>query len=349
VETIATRFGGIPQGLPRFALPWNLPGPAEAPFVLNWDTLRALLPSAVAIALLGAIESLLSAVVADAMAQTRHDPDAELVALGVGNLLCPFFGGIAATGAIARTGTNIRSGAQSPLAAVFHALFVLLAVLFLAPAVGYLPMAALAALLIRVAYNISEMKHFAHILRVAPRSDVAVLLTCFGLTVLFDMVVGVTVGVVLAALLLMRRLAALTSARLVSADEHPLLVESLPKGVLLYEIAGPLFFGAAQRAADQISHALHSDGVQTIIFDMTNIPAMDMTGLVALENTLKTLTDARTRVILCGVQPQPRALLQKAGILHPDQVSIELCARIEEAVVRAKAITPDSLRHAGSK
>src|SRR5262249_3924442 len=158
-------------------------------------------PSAFAIAMLGAIESLLSAVVADGMAQTRHDPDAELVALGIGNMLCPFFGGIAATGAIARTATNIRFGAKSPIAPIPHALFVLLVVLLFAPYVSYLPMAALAGLLILVAYNMAELKHFIHIVKVAPRSDVAVLLLRFGLTVAFDMVIGVTTGVMIAALL----------------------------------------------------------------------------------------------------------------------------------------------------
>ena len=163
--------------------------------------------------MLGAIESLLSAVVADGMTGRKHDPDAELVAQGIGNIVAPFFGGFAATGALARTATNIRAGARSPLAAVVHALFVLAAVLLLAPLLGYLPMASLAALLLLVAWNMSEREHFAHVLRVAPRSDVLVLLTCFALTVLFDMVVAVTAGLVLAALLFMRRMAEVSGVR----------------------------------------------------------------------------------------------------------------------------------------
>src|SRR5262249_14814230 len=151
-----------------------------------------LIPSAFAIAMLGAIESLLSAVVADGMARTRHDPDAELTALGVGNVICPFFGGIPATGAIARTATHIRYGARSPIAAIMHASFVLLVVLMFAPVISYLPLSSLAALLLLVAYNMSEMKHFIHVVKVAPRSDVSVLLACFSLTVVFDMVIGVT-------------------------------------------------------------------------------------------------------------------------------------------------------------
>ena len=150
------------------------------------------------------------------MAGTKHEPNSELIALGIGNILCPFFGGIAATGALARTATNISAGARSPLSAVIHALFVLACTIALAPLVAYLPMAALAALLLIVARNMSEARHFAHLLRVAPRSDVIVLLTCFGLTVVFDMVIAVTVGVVLAALLFMRRMAEITE----HADGH---------------------------------------------------------------------------------------------------------------------------------
>jgi hypothetical protein len=195
--------------------------------------------------MLGAIESLLSAVVADGMARTRHDPDAELLAQGFGNILCPFFGGIPATGAIARTATNIRSGGRSPVAAMIHALTVLLAVLALAPLIGYLPMCSLAALLLLVAWNMSEARHFVQMLRTAPKSDVAVLLTCFTLTVAFDMVVAVAVGIVLAALLFMRRMAEVTHTQL-KIGAHPDLKVPLPDGVLLYDINGPLFFGAAQ-------------------------------------------------------------------------------------------------------
>src|SRR6185295_17899478 len=198
-------FRGIPQLPPLPVLPWHLPGPDGRPLGLSFDLVRSLAPPAFAIAMLGAIESLLSAVVADGMTGGSHDPDAELIAQGTGNLVAPFFGGIAATGAIARTATNVRSGARSPLASIFHALFVLLAVLAMAPILGYLPMASLAALLLIVAWNMGEIKHFGHALKVAPKSDVLVLLTCFLLTVVFDLVVAVTVGVTLAALLFMKR------------------------------------------------------------------------------------------------------------------------------------------------
>jgi SulP family sulfate permease len=214
LDTIASRFqtmvhgklvAGIPSLPPLPMLPWAAGVGAAAPEPITFQTLRELLPGAFSIAMLGAIESLLSAVVADGMARTRHDPDSELLALGVGNVIAPFFGGIPATGALARTATNVRSGARSPIAAMTHSVVVLVAVIALAPVVGYLPMAALAAVLLLVAWNMSEVKHFLHIVRVAPKSDVTVLLTCFGLTVLFDMVIAVSVGIVLAALLFMRR------------------------------------------------------------------------------------------------------------------------------------------------
>src|SRR6266850_1045167 len=176
---------------------------------------------------------LLASVVADALAGTKHDPDSELLALGVGNQLCPFFGGIACTGAIARTATGIRYGSRSPFATVIHALVVLAAVLALAPLISYLPMASLAALLVIVAWNMSEAKHFLHTVRVAPKSDVAVLLTCYALTVIFDMVVAVTAGMILAAFLFMRRMAEVASVQLVGED-HPHINLELPRDVLLY-------------------------------------------------------------------------------------------------------------------
>ncbi|HEX6900055.1 MAG TPA: C4-dicarboxylic acid transporter DauA [Thermoanaerobaculia bacterium] len=310
VATIASRFkDGIPQLLPLPVFPWNLPGPDGQPLGLSFGLIRELVPSAFAIAMLGAIESLLSAVVADGMTGGSHDPDAELMAQGTGNIIAPFFGGIAATGALARTATNIRSGARSPLAAIFHSLFVLLAVLLLAPVLNYLPMASLAALLLIVAWNMSEAKHFLHALRVAPRSDVVVLLTCFGLTVVFDMVVSVTVGVLLAALLFMRRMAEVSGSRLV--DQHP-IAKGLPRDVLVYEVSGPLFFGAAQRAMSAF-HRTAMSGVSVLVMDLSSVPAIDATGLVSLESAIERLNAMGVFVILAGVQSQPLRVLARAG------------------------------------
>ena len=308
---------GVPSLPPLPGLPWNLPGPDGAPLQVTWSLLRDLVPSAFAIAMLGAIESLLSAVVADGMAHTRHDPDAELTAQGLGNLVAPFFGGIAATGAIARTATNIRSGGRSPLAALFHSLFVLAAVLLLGPLLGYLPMASLAALLLLVAWNMSELPHFLRASRIAPRSDTVVLWTCFGLTVVFDMVIAVSVGVVLASLLFMRRMAEVAHVRLIG-EHHEIPGEEGPKEalrdprMLVYEVAGPLFFGAVQRSM----RALDTVGasVQVLLLDLRSVPAMDATALVNLESALARLHHHNVLVVLAGVQRQPLRALLRAGL-----------------------------------
>jgi SulP family sulfate permease len=310
-ESGGARLPGIPRQWPTAGWPWSFGGPGGAPLALSFRLVRDLIPAAFAIAMLGAVESLLSAVVADGMTGRNHDPDVELVAQGAGNLVAPFFGGIAATGALARTATNVRSGAVSPIAAVAHAAFVLGAVLLFAPLLGHVPMAALAALLLLVAWNMSESKHFIHLVRVAPRGDVVVLLTCFGLTVLFDMVVSVTAGIVLAALLFMKRMAEVSGVTAVDSG-HPDLKEPLPRGVVLYDIAGPLFFGAAQKAMSALK-AVERRDVKVVVLDMEHVPAMDATGIVALESLVKRLNEAGIKVILVGVKGQPLRALARAG------------------------------------
>jgi SulP family sulfate permease len=319
---------GIPQLPPLFNVPWNLPGAHGEHFALSWDVVRTLFPSAFAIAMLGAIESLLSAVVSDGMIGTQHDPDAELFAQGAGNFVAPFFGGIAATGAIARTATNVRSGARSPLAAFTHALVVLAAVLALAPLLGHLPMAALAALLMLVAWNMSEAKHFVHALKTSPRSDVFVLVTCFSLTVIFDMVISVSVGVVLAALLLIRRMADLAEVKLVE-EHHPLLNRKLPKSIVYYEIAGPLFFGAAHRATSAL-HVVH-DAAKVVVLDLESVPAMDATGVVNLKSAIARLHKDGLLVVLAGLRPQPQRVLEKSGLV-PVPGKLLLFARVDDAL-----------------
>ncbi|MEW5850061.1 MAG: C4-dicarboxylic acid transporter DauA [Myxococcota bacterium] len=340
VATIGTRFsyqsadGAVLPGIPRLpplpVLPWTLPGAGGLPMGLSFELVNELLPSAFAIAMLGAIESLLSAVVADGMAGTKHDPDAELMAQGVGNMVAPFFGGFAATGAIARTATNIRSGAVSPIASVVHALFVLVAVLALAPLVAYLPMASLAAILLLVAWNMSEAKHFVYMFRVAPRSDVTVLLTCFLLTVVFDMVVSVTAGVLLASLLFMRRMAEISGARLVT-EEHPSLRQPLPPGVVLYEIAGPLFFGAAEKAMSSLNAI--GGKPRVVILDVTAVPAMDATGLVNFESALRRLGRLHALIIVSGLQSQPASVLARAGVVEREGALV-FCRTMEDALAR---------------
>jgi SulP family sulfate permease len=320
VETIASRFSyvadgvtrhGIPQLPPMPVVPWSLAGPDGQPLALSLALLRELVGPAFAIAMLGAIESLLSAVVADGMTGTKHDPDAELFAQGIGNMAAPFFGGIAATGAIARTATNIRYGARSPIAAVVHSLFVLVAVLAAAPLLGYLPMASMAALLLVVAWNMSEARHVAHLIRVAPGSDVFVLLTCFGLTVIFDMVISVSAGVVLAALLLMRRMAEISTVKLVGTGGRT-LNEKLPADAIHYEIVGPLFFGAAHKAMSAL-RTVEGGGIRSIILDLSAVPTMDATALVNLESAVERLRKSGVFVIVAGAQTQPLHVMAKAG------------------------------------
>jgi SulP family sulfate permease len=247
--------------------------------------------------------------------------------LGIGNLVVPFFGGIPATGAIARTATNIKAGARSPVASMCHALTILAAVLVLAPLLGYLPMSSLAALLLLVAWNMSEVKHFIHTIRVAPRSDVAVLLTCYGLTVGVDMVVGVSVGMVLAALLFMRRMAEVTHTRLADAS-HPDLPGPLPPGVVVYEISGPLFFGAAQKAMAALEIVAQETRVVVLLMD--EVHAMDATGLVALESAIKPLSARKCLTILSGVRAQPSEVIRR-GHVGADG-SVVFCATAREAL-----------------
>jgi SulP family sulfate permease len=319
VVTISERFSytvgsttghGIPPLPPLPVLPWNLPGPDGHPIPWTFDLLTTLTMKGFAIAMLGSIESLLSAVIADGMGGTRHDPDGELVGQGLGNLAAPFFGGIAATGALARTAANIRAGARSPLAALTHSVVILAAVLVLAPVLGYLPMASLAALLLMVAWNMSEARHFVHTWRVAPRSDVLVLVTCFVLTVMFDMVIAVGVGVVLAALLFIRRMAEMGGSRVFSESHHT-IEKKLPRGVIVYEVAGPLFFGAAQRATRAL-HAIGED-VKVLVLDISSVPVLDATGLTNLESAIDRLQRQKTFVIVAGAREQPLRVLVHAG------------------------------------
>lgn len=313
VATIGTRFhstvgghdfAGIPPLPPLPRLPWG-----SEP--LTFGLVQSLAPSAFAIAMLGAIESLLSAVVADGMTGKRHDPDAELVGQGLANVVAPFFGGIAATGALARTATNVRSGARSPLASTVHSLVVLASVLLLAPVVSHLPMACLAALLLVVAWNMLELRHVEHMVRVAPRSDVVVLVTCYVLTVAFDMVLAVTVGVVLASFLFMNRMAEITRSRVFQEDDTE-TDRVLPPGVALYEIAGALFFGAAKNAMTALDAI--GERAKVVVIGLARVGIIDASGLVALESALAQLERSRKFVIIAGPLPEPRHVFEKAEL-----------------------------------
>ncbi|MFI8744915.1 C4-dicarboxylic acid transporter DauA [Pseudomonas sp. NPDC077186] len=320
VATLGERFSytldgvehpGIPPLLPSPGLPWQLPGADGQPLPLSFELIRQLLAPAFAIAMLGAIESLLCAVVADGMSGSKHDPNAELIGQGLGNLAAPFFGGITATAAIARTAANVRAGAFSPLAALIHAGVVLAAILLLAPLFSYLPMAALAALLLVVAWNMSEPQHVAHTLRIAPRGDVLVLLTCLLLTVLFDMVLAVGVGLLLAAGLFIKRMSELTDTAALSRQQRQAL-QDLPEHVLAYAIRGPLFFGAAEKALSVLRR--FAPGVRVVIVDISAVPLLDMTAIAALDNVLRDYRQQGVALILSGPTAQVRLQLRRAGV-----------------------------------
>ena len=310
VATIGTAFGGIPRTLP--ALHW--------PEISIADAIHLVGP-AFAIALLGAIESLLTAVVADGMTGTRHNPNQELIGQGAANILAPIFGGFAATGAIARTATNIRNGATSPLAGIVHSVFLVLVIVLFAPWAAHVPLAALAAILFYVAWNMCDVRHLSRLLTRAPRSDRLVLLITFGLTVFVDLVVAVNVGVVIAALLFMRRMAESVSVQQevfgeavertgIGSDTQDVV---LPADVLVYRIDGPFFFGAAEKLESTVERAqLH---VQTVVIRLGRVPFMDATGMHTLSEIIERLQRRRIRVVLCGIQESLSRSLTRAGIL----------------------------------
>lgn len=271
---------------------------------------------------------------ADGTTGSQHDPDGELLALGLGNVLSPFFGGIPATGALARTATNVRSGAHSPIASVVHALFVLASMLLLAPALGRLPMASLSALLVMVAWNMGEARHVVKALREAPRSDAAVLLTCLALTVAFDMTIAVTVGMLLAAVLFMRRMVEITHFRLIS-EHHPEEHVDLPPGVQVYEIGGPLFFGAAHKATSALRRL--APDLEVLVVDLRQVPTIDATGLFNLRSAVDRLRSRRVRIVFGGVRRSPRAVMERAGLIG-GSAGIPAYDSMEEALVEARSV-----------
>jgi SulP family sulfate permease len=336
IDTVAARFSwefrgatgqGIPPIAPGFVLPWKLPGADGTPLGLSFGLVQALLGPAIAIALLGAIESLLCGVIANGLTRTRHDPNAELIGQGLGNIVAPFFGGITATAAIARTATSIRSGARSPIAAVVHSLVVLLAVVSLAGLLGRVPMAALAALLFVIAWNMSEPHLFLRTLRSAPRADVAILLTCFLLTVLFDMVLAVAVGVGLAAALFIRRMAQLTHSTRLRSAGRPAAGGFSPE-VAVYDVNGPLFFAAAEKAVTSL-HVV-DPGVRVIVLDMSDVPSMDGTAVVAVQGLVDEMRRQGVALIFAGLQARMVLKLLRAGVRRIER-RLTFCASMDQA------------------
>ncbi|MFN3750948.1 MAG: SulP family inorganic anion transporter [Thiobacillus sp.] len=307
VATIGTAFGGIPSGLPPLTLP-----------DLSLSQMILLIGPAFTIAMLGAIESLLSAVVADGMAGTRHDSNQELIGQGIANIVAPLFAGFAATGAIARTATNIRNGATSPLAGLVHVATLVAVVLFLAPLAEHIPLAALAAILFVVAWNMSEMPHFADILKKAPRADRAILVITFLLTVFADLVVAVNVGVILAILHFLRRMAEVVETK--AMDSQALQSElaqhgmkDLPPGIMVYEIAGPMFFGAVENF-ERVLLQTHTDP-KALVIRLRQVPFMDITGIQTLEAAIAKLRHRGIRVVLSEANTRVLRKLRRAGVV----------------------------------
>ena len=308
VATIGSAFGGIPRELPTFDVP-----------DFSTSDLVMLLGPAFTIALLGAIESLLSAVVADGMAGTKHDPNQELIGQGIANVAAPMFGGFAATGAIARTATNIRNGASSPLAGMVHAATLVLIILVAAPLASYIPLCALSAILFVVAWNMSEIHHFFHLLRTSPKGDIGILLITFGLTVFADLVIAVNVGVVLASLLFMQRMAQSVEVQ-DETDSHldaGLLEEkdtdATPARTLVYSIDGPFFFGAAEKL--QTTLASIQEKVETVVLRMGRVPFVDATGIQALRELISDFQRSKAQVVLCEIRPNVQRKLERGGVI----------------------------------
>jgi SulP family sulfate permease len=319
VDTIGSRFhylqpdgtdaAGIPPYLPTIDWPWNRAGADGQPPALSMALISELLPSAFAIAMLGAIESLLCAVVLDGMSGKRHSANSELLAQGVGNLVTPFFGGVTATAAIARSATNFKAGAVSPLAGVVHSLVVLLGLLLFSPALAYIPMPAMAALLMVVAWNMSEAHKARKLVRKSPSGDVLVFVTCLSLTVLFDMVIAITAGILLSSLLFMKEIASLT--RVVDITEHRAFVrEALPDNWKVFKIRGALFFAAADRIFAEISQKVRDlDG---LVIHMQYSSYLDAGGLSAIERLLADCARNKTPIRFSSWQFQPLKTLARA-------------------------------------
>ncbi|MCF5846977.1 C4-dicarboxylic acid transporter DauA [Aeromonas veronii] len=337
VSTIGSKFSytladgtqgmGIPPIAPTLVMPWALPGPDGLPVEWNLAAVERLLPAAFSMAMLGAIESLLCAVVLDGMTGRKHSSNAELVGQGLGNIFAPFFGGITATAAIARSAANVRAGATSPISGIIHALVVLAAILVLAPWLSWLPLSAMAALLLIVAWNMSEAHKVVELIRRAPKSDVLVLLVCLSLTVIFDMVIAITFGVILASLLFMREIAKMT--KLHDLAEHKRYAHEVPNNGLLYKINGPLFFAAAERVFAELESQVK--GHQVLVLQMEAVSILDAGGLSAFLHFGKQMAKAGVELRVAELQFQPLKTLARAKV-RPQPGKLEFYGSLEEAL-----------------
>lgn len=337
VDTIGTRFGGIPSGLPHFDLPSFRP-----------DLMLGLISPALTVAMLGAIESLMSAMVADRMSGDKHNPNVELMAQGVANIASPMFGGLPATGAIARTATNIRSGARTPIAGIVHALTLVLILLFAAPLAKYVPLAVLAAILLVVAYNMGEWGETAKLMKLT-KSDISVWFVTFLLTVMADLTVAVEFGMILAALLFIRKVAVTTTVSAVTDDYvedgrvHILQDKDIPEYARILRIHGPFLFGATDKLAEMTSDVDSLPHV--VILRLRNMNALDATGLHEFEQLADRLHATGRVLILCGAREQPAELMRQAEFeAHVGRENI--CANVEEALKRAREFEDEAAARA---
>lgn len=338
IATISSQFSyllpdgtagqGIPPVLPEWVWPWLQPGPEGVALTLDWSLFQALLPAAFAIAMLGAIESLLCAVVLDGMTGKRHSANSELLGQGLGNLVAPFFGGITATAAIARSAANFKAGAQTPVSGMVHALVVLAALVLLAPMLAYLPMPAMAALLMVVAWNMSEAPKSVRLLKTAPVGDILVFLTCFSLTILFDMVIAITVGVLVAAVLFVRDIAEMTKVSDIS-DHRRLLETPLPKQWSVYKINGPLFFAAADRVFSELIGLCQQQ--QGVILYMDAVSILDAGGQSAMSRFIEHCQQHNIKVVIADLQYQPLKTLARAG-MQPIPEKLAFYSTLQEAL-----------------
>jgi SulP family sulfate permease len=335
VETIGSRFGAVAAQLPYFAIP-HIP----------IERTRELFPSSFTIAFLAGVESLLSAVVADGMIGGRHRSNCELIAQGVANIASALFGGLPATGALARTATNVRAGARSPISGIVHAAFLLIFMLVLAPVMAYIPLAALAAILLVIAWNMAELESFKHLMQ-GPFGDRVVLLLTFGLTVVSDLTVAIEVGLVLAAFLFMHRMSEVVAigsdVSLVDEDvddyaqpQQPSQRAHLPSDVEVYQVSGPLFFAVANRLDDVVNQ--FPKPPRFFILRLRLVPLIDASGVTALRQLVRRCTRAGTRVILSGLREQPRAILAQMG-MTPDGASLQFADNLAAALSLAGGST----------
>ena len=339
ISTIASTFSyeigelkgnGIPPIPLQFSLPWSYLNPID----INLDLFYKLLPHSIAIAILGALESLLCAVISDGMTGNKTNPNKELIGQGITNMIVPFFGGIPATAAIARTVVNIKSGGTSKVSSIIHSLFILVSIIFLSSYLSYLPMASLSALLFVVAWNMSEVKHFINIIKVAPKDDVYVLLSCFSLTVLFDMQIAVAIGIGLASVLFIKRTIDLYSIELINTKTsaiHP----NIPENISIYDINGPMFFGAAQNALKTLLNA--NEDTDVVILNMQNVTMIDMTAMVALKSIVDNFRRKNKKLIFSGLNARIVKKLTKAKFEF-DDINLKTFDNLEDSINYSKTV-----------